>query len=119
MQELPHLQALYSALKGRGFQLVGVAIDDTAENVKEAQQSYGITFPILIETGGTSKRRYELKGFPESFVLDAEHRVLLIQDPADGSAVTKVIGPRDWSSTTALQLFSTLIETQSTQRSSP
>lgn len=113
MQELPHLQALYSNLKDRGFQLVGVAVDDTAENVQEAQKSYGLTFPILIETGGTSKRRYELKGFPESFVLDSNHRVLVIQDPEDGAPVTKIIGPRDWSSRGALEIFTALLQTQS------
>jgi peroxiredoxin len=113
MQELPHLQALYSNLKDRGFQLVGVAVDDTAENVREAQKSYGLTFPIIIETGGTSKRRYELKGFPESFVLDSDHRVLFIQDPEDGTPVTKIIGPRDWSSPAALKTFSALLHRQS------
>lgn len=114
MQELPHLQALYSNLKDRGFRIVGVAIDDTAENVQEAQRSYGLTFPILIETSGASKRRYELKGFPESFVLDGEHRVLIIQDPEDGTPVTKIIGPRDWSSPVALKTFAALLNAQST-----
>jgi thiol-disulfide isomerase/thioredoxin len=119
MQELPHLQAAYSALKGRGFQIVGVAIDDTPENVKEAQSSYGLTFPILIETGGTSKRRYELKGFPESFVLDAEHKVLIVPDPDDGTPVTKVIGPRDWAAPAALEKFSALLNAQVGLRTTP
>jgi thiol-disulfide isomerase/thioredoxin len=113
MQELPHLQALYSKLKDRGFQLAAVAVDDTPENVREAQKSYGLTFPILIETGGTTKRRYELKGFPESFVLDSQHRVLLVQDPEDGAPVTKIVGPRDWSAPSALKVFSALLNTQS------
>jgi len=119
MQELPYLQGLYSNLKERGFHVVGVAVDDTVENVKEAQKEYGLTFPILIETGGTSKRRYELKGFPESYVLDAEHRVLLVQDPQDGVMVTKIVGPRDWSSQAALKLFSTLLDGQSKRGSAP
>ncbi len=119
MQELPHLQALYSNLKDRGFQLVGVAVDDTVDNVRDAQRSYGLTFPILIETGGTSKRRYELKGFPESFVIDAAHHILLVQDPEDGTPVTKVIGPRDWSSSAALKTFSVLLDAQAAVGGAP
>jgi cytochrome c biogenesis protein CcmG/thiol:disulfide interchange protein DsbE len=110
MQELPALQSLHTKLRDRGFQVVGVAVGDSAENIREAVARFGITFPVIIDEAGLSKRKFEVKGLPESFVLDAEHRVLLVQDPGDGSPVTKIIGPREWTQNRALQLFQALVQ---------
>ena len=110
MQELPALQSLHTKLRDRGFQVVGVAVGDSSENIREAVTRFGITFPVIIDEAGLSKRKFEVKGLPESFVLDAEHRVLLVQDPGDGSPVTKIIGPREWTQNRALQLFQALVQ---------
>ena len=110
MAELPSLQALHDKLKDRGFVVVGVALDDTLENVKEAQAQFKITYPIILNEGSRCKRDYEIKGLPESYVLDAKHTVLIVQDPADGNPVTKIIGPREWSHNRALQVFQGLLQ---------
>ena len=110
MAELPALQRLYDSFRDQGFTIVGVAVDDTVNNIREAVREYGITYPVLIDEEGKSKRNFELKGFPESFVLDAEHKVLLIEDPEDGTPVTKIIGPREWTQIKALQVFRGLLK---------
>jgi thiol-disulfide isomerase/thioredoxin len=110
MAELPGLQALYDKLKDKGFVVVGVALDDTPENVKEAQAQFNITYPILMNEGSQCKRAYEIKGLPESYVLDSEHKVLVVQDPEDGAPLTKIIGPREWSKNRALQVFQGLLQ---------
>ncbi len=110
MAELPALQVLYEQLQGKGFQVVGVAVDDTLANIREAAERYKITFPILLDEPGESKRQFEIRGLPESFVLDANHRVLVVNDPADGTPVTKIIGPREWSKIEALQVFQALVQ---------
>jgi peroxiredoxin len=110
MQELPALQILHTQLQDRGFKVVGVAVGDSVENVKEALVRFGITFPVIVDEAGKSKRKFEVKGLPESFVLDAQHRVVLVQDPADGAPVTKIIGPREWTQNRALQVFNTLVQ---------
>jgi thiol-disulfide isomerase/thioredoxin len=110
MAELPGLESLYQSLRDKGFTVVGVAVDDTLDNVKQAVQSRGITYPVLLDEQGKSKRQFELKGFPESFVLDSQKKVLFITDPADGMPVTKIIGPREWSQNQALQVFRALLQ---------
>lgn len=110
MAELPALQELYTTLQAQGFNLVGIAVDDTPANIKEAVAKHGITYPVLIDEEGKSKRNFELKGFPESFVLDSEHKVLLVKDPEDGAPVTKIIGPREWTQINALQVFRGLLK---------
>ncbi len=108
--ELPALQALYDQLKDKGFEVVGVAVDDSLANIREAVARYKITYPILIDEAGESKRKYEIRGLPESFVLDGQRRVLVINDPVDGTPVTKIVGPREWSKIEALQVFQALVQ---------
>lgn len=110
MAELPALEELYKSLRGQGFTIVGVAVDDTLENIKDAVQRNGITYPVLLDEQGKSKRLFELKGFPESFVLDSKKQVMIITDPGDGAPVTKIIGPRQWSQNRAVQMFQGLLQ---------
>ena len=46
---------------------------------------YGLTFPILLDTRREVAGAYQTHHFPESFLIDAEGRV-----------VERYIGPRDW-----------------------
>lgn len=110
MAELPELQALHKRLEAKGFAVVGVAVDDDPEKVKAAVEQYGITYPIIIDAEAQSKRRYEVKGLPESYVLDSKRQVLIIADPNDGSPVTKIIGPRAWAQNKTVQLFEGLLK---------
>jgi len=110
MAELPALEQMYRRLDAQGLTVVGVAVDDTVANVRQAVQSNGITYPVLLDEKGMSKRQFELKGFPESFVLDSQKRVMILNDPGDGMPVTKIIGPREWSQNQALQVFQELLK---------
>lgn len=110
MAELPALERLHKGLSGQGFTVVGVAVNDSLENIREAVAQNGITYPVLIDEKGKSKRLFELKGFPESFVLDAHKKVMIITDPADSAPVTKIIGPREWSQNRAMQIFQGLLQ---------
>ena len=110
MEELPALQELHTKLHDKGFQVVGVAIDDSVGNIQEAVSRFGVTYPVIVDESAKSKRKFEVKGLPESFVLDAKLKVLVIQDPADGAPVTKIIGPRQWSQNRAMQMFKGLLQ---------
>ena len=110
MAELPDLQALYANLRDKGFVVVGVAIDDSRDNIQEAINRFGITYPVIIDSNYQTKRRYEIRGMPESYLLDSKYQVLVIPDPEEGSPVTKIIGPRDWAQNRALQVFKGLLQ---------
>jgi peroxiredoxin len=110
IEEMPALQSLHTKFKDRGFQVIGIAVDDTEENVRETIQKFGITYPIIIDNKAQSKRQYQVKGFPESFVLDGEHRVMVITDPADGTPQTRLWGPREWESPAVGYLINSLLK---------
>lgn len=108
--EMPALQSLHTKFKDRGFQVIGIAVDDTEENVKETIQRFGITYPIIIDNKAQSKRNYQVKGFPESFVLDGEHRVMVVSDPEDGTPQTRLWGPREWDSPRVGALINSMLK---------
>lgn len=110
IEELPALESLHATFKERGFQVIGIAVDDTKENVRETIQKFGITYPIIIDNKAQSKRQYQVKGFPESFILDGEHRVMVITDPADGTPQTRLWGPREWDSPAVGYLINSLLK---------
>ncbi len=87
-EEMPSMERLYRELKDRGFVLLAVSQDeDGAAAVKPFVEQMNVTFPVLVDPQGEVGRKYGVWGYPESFLLDREGRV-----------VERVIGPRDWAS---------------------
>jgi peroxiredoxin len=87
-EEMPSMERLHRRLKDKGFVLLAVSEDEGGKaGVKAFVEQMQVTFPVLLDPDGDVGRKYEVWGFPESFLVDR-----------DGRVVERVIGPRDWSS---------------------
>jgi DsbE subfamily thiol:disulfide oxidoreductase len=69
--EMPELQALADRRAG-GVSVVGVDMQESAEEVAPFLASLGITFPIVLDRDGTVTRRYLVRGVPTTFLIDGE-----------------------------------------------
>ena len=75
------LEALHSALEGRGFTVVGVPCNQfkgqepgTAEEIAEfCSTTYGVTFPLLAKIDVKGEEQHPLYAELTSFSLDDEH----------------------------------------------
>ena len=86
--EMPSMERLHQQLKDKGFVLLAVAEDDGgARVVKPFIEEMKVTFSVLVDPDGEVGRKYGVWGYPESFLVDREGRI-----------VERVIGPRDWAS---------------------
>jgi peroxiredoxin len=86
-EEMPSMERLHERLKDRGFVLLAVSQDEgPVAGVKAFVEQMKLTFPVLVDPDGEVGRKYGIWGFPESFLVDR-----------DGRIVERVIGPRDWS----------------------
>ncbi len=94
--ELQSLQQLYADLHDEGLVILGVGIDDAPADLDQARRTYGLSYPILVDSAGATKTLYKMSGVPESFVLDKEGRVVLIVDPAQNLPSVRMTGPREW-----------------------
>lgn len=101
--EMPAFEKIYSDFKDRGFVIVAVAVDDSLDQIQAFQGRYKLSFPILIDKAGVTKRLYKYSGFPESFLIDKEGRLVMFQDPEDDQPVIRIVGPRDWDNLEVLK----------------
>jgi len=67
--------------------MLGVSADaDGREVVEPFVRELGLTFEVLLDPDGQVTSRYGTTGYPETFIVNREGRV-----------VAHEIGPRDWS----------------------
>jgi len=106
--EMPSLLQLQSKLGDR-VQVVAIGVEDDDSALRKFRDRNLVTFPFLHDRSGRSKQRYRLAGYPETFVLDREGKLMLVPDfDSDGSFALKFVGPRQWDSPQMLQFFSKL-----------
>jgi peroxiredoxin len=99
-EEMPAMQTLYGRLRGPDFEMLAVSADQGAgEAVGRFVRDLGLTFPVLLDPELQVVGRYGVTGYPETFVIDRNGRV-----------VAHEIGPRAWDAPATLAAFQRLIE---------
>jgi peroxiredoxin len=97
--EMPSMEALYRRLKDRDFAMLAVAEDEGGVGVvRPFVEEMKLTFPVLIDPQASLSPRYGATGYPETFIIDREGRV-----------VSHTIGPEDWNTPEMLAYFDQLL----------
>ena len=76
--EAPAVQAAHERLKKAGGTVLGVTVSDATPDSKAFMREYGLDFPSLRDVDGELAEDYATTGVPETFVIDAEGRVVAI-----------------------------------------
>ncbi len=84
--EMPSLQRFHEQYGPRGFDVFGVSTDSSVGIVKPFARSFGLTFPIGVDTGGQAAQLYQASSIPVSFLISPE-----------GQVVGVARGARNWS----------------------
>lgn len=99
-EEMPAMERVYQKLKDRGFVLLAVSQDEAGKAVVEPfVRSLGLTFPVLVDPEHQVGDRFQVWGYPESFLIDREGRI-----------VERIIGPRDWAAPAQIAALERLLE---------
>jgi peroxiredoxin len=100
LDEMPALERVYRALKGRGLVVVAVSLDTGPRSaVERFVKELALTFPILLDPRGASVRAYRLPGLPVSFLIDRKGRL-----------VAQELGARDWNAGEARARIEALVQ---------
>ena len=110
LAELPSLEALRQDFDRERFEIISLAVNDRADNVSGVQRKYALSFPILLDLTEKVKQRYHVTGFPETFLLDARGRLVLVPDPRDQLPVVRIVGPRSWDSEETRRMIERLVD---------
>ena len=79
--ETPFLQALYDEHRERGFEIVGISVDDAGfeDVVREFAGEYGVTYTILHDPEMISMDAFHAVGLPATYLVDREGTIRFVR----------------------------------------
>ncbi len=73
--EMPEIQAAYERYRSQGLVVVAINQGEDAGTVARFAEQFDLTFPILLDPGGTIGRSYQVYALPGSFFIDRDGMV--------------------------------------------
>jgi peroxiredoxin len=67
---MPALDALYREYRSRGFAVVGVNKDVTADDARRFLKGVPVTFPLLADANDTAARAFDVRAMPSGYLVD-------------------------------------------------
>ncbi len=75
-EEAPYLEEVWQADRDRGVVVLGVDAKDFRADARRFAERYDLTVPLVYDGPGDAIAEYGITGFPETFVIDREGRVV-------------------------------------------
>ena len=75
-EEAPFLEEVWRDNRKRGLVVVGLDSKDFTRDARRFVRKFDLTFPIVYDGPGDTAEKYGVRGFPETFVIDREGRVV-------------------------------------------
>ncbi len=100
--EVKDIDRLYDTLKEEHFTVLALSIREKRRTVEKFMKSYGIDFPVYLDSDGEVSSMYAVSGIPTTYIIDPE-----------GIIVGRAIGPRKWGGKESVQLMRSLIPKKS------
>lgn len=97
-QELPALETLHRRFGPRGLAVVGINTREGPIAVRGYVRNRVLTFPLLLDSGGTVTRGYGVIGLPTTFLVGR-----------DGRSAALAVGAREWASAAAVEIVEALL----------
>lgn len=70
IEEMPHLKKIYSTYKGKGFEIVGISVDDDRKAWLDAISKYNMNWIQLGDDRRLASEMYEIKTIPHTVLVD-------------------------------------------------
>ena len=94
VEEAPGLQRIYLKYKPRGVEVVGIQVQDTAEDASRFLKAHGATYPAGLDPYLRIANRFGVKGTPYIVVIDKRGEVAArIRGRADEARLARVLDP--------------------------
>jgi cytochrome c biogenesis protein CcmG/thiol:disulfide interchange protein DsbE len=75
-EEAPYLEQVWREKRGEGLVVVGLDAKDFRADARRFAERFDLTFPLAYDGPGDTTGPYGVTGFPETFVIDREGRVV-------------------------------------------
>ena len=75
--EIPELQAIHDRYAPRGFEVVGVSVDETgADGVRQFVEEQKMTYPVVLDEKGTLADMLQTSVLPTTILLDRDGKIV-------------------------------------------
>ena len=82
VSEMPNVITIYEKYNARGFEIIGISLDRTADAAKRYVENAGIKWTVTWQNPGfwnnPVARLYGIQGIPATYLLDEEGKILYI-----------------------------------------
>ncbi len=102
VRELPHFHELQQAMSGKDFVILAVNVQDRLDRVSKFLKGKPYQLIIVRDKDGDIYRQYGVRGFPATFIIDAQ-----------GRHYGKISGVRNWSGSEVVEYFKMLLKSDS------
>jgi len=76
---IPHLSQLQEKYGARGFQVVGVSMDDSADTTRETMQRFRFNYPVVMGDAKLGNLFGGVLGLPQQFLIGTDGKILAIR----------------------------------------
>ncbi len=77
-EEIPLFIDVYKKYKDKGFEILAISTDTSAETVKKFANEYKIPFPVLVDDGKVSNL-YSIQGLPTSLLIGRDGKIVKVK----------------------------------------
>ena len=75
-KETPNVVAVYNKYRDKGLVVIGIPVNDTQEETKEAMKQLGIHYPQLIDPSQSLAELFNVEGIPYIILFDKNGQIL-------------------------------------------
>jgi len=83
VQEAPKVVAIYNKLHDKGFEIVGISLDQNKESVVRFTKKLGMTWPQYFDEDKTVSSRFGIEAIPTMWLIDKEGHVASVDARED------------------------------------
>ncbi len=96
--EMPSLERLHQAFRGRDFALLAVDLQEEKDQVQRFAAEYSLSFRVLLDSSGQVGSTYGVRSIPTTYLIDRR-----------GFLLARFIGGREWDAAELRSLLEELL----------
>jgi thiol-disulfide isomerase/thioredoxin len=75
LEEIPSLNRLRQAMRGKPFQLISVNYAENAETIKAFLKQVKVDYPVLLDIDGEVSAKWNVIAYPSTFVIGSDGKI--------------------------------------------
>ena len=93
-KEMPYLNQIDQEFKSQGFQMIGIGLASTPEQLRAIAQQFGLNYPVLLGNDAVSNAYGKIEFVPATFIIDRQGNIVhKIMEARSKAEFIKLIKP--------------------------